>query len=318
MGVAPPHPVAQGGFIEFQQKMAGIKVRMNGEKFKEHYNQAQLFYNSLSETEKLHVTNAFAFELDHCDDPIVYERMCLRLCDIDYDLARAVAEKVGASIPDAPTRPNHGKTTTRLSQFDFPPEKPTIKSRRIAIIIADGFNKASFEVAHKAIKAASAVPFVIGPRRGKIYPEGAEDRKDDSGAVQADHHFEGLRSTMFDALYIPGGLQSSIILSASGRAIHYVREAFGHLKTIGAVGEGVDFLKNAVILPGVELAEDLNSSEVKVSYGVVTQRTFGKDDNTVGSMVMSTTKFLPSFAAEVAKHRCWEREAKGLHEKVAF
>jgi catalase len=39
-----------GAQISFEQKVVGIKKRLNAPKFKEHYNQAQLFINSLSRT----------------------------------------------------------------------------------------------------------------------------------------------------------------------------------------------------------------------------------------------------------------------------
>jgi catalase len=62
-------------YKEFRSSVVGVKDRVNSVKFEEYFNQAQLFYNSLSEVEKLHVQSAFAFELDHCDDPIVYKRV---------------------------------------------------------------------------------------------------------------------------------------------------------------------------------------------------------------------------------------------------
>ena len=57
--------------------------------------------------------------------------------------------------------------------------------------------------------------------------------------VFADHHFESQRSTLFDAIYIPSGEEHVKTLAKSGRVVHWVREAFGHLKPIAAVGEGV-------------------------------------------------------------------------------
>lgn len=68
-----------GAYTEYAEKIVGMKQRLNGEKFREHYSQAQLFYNSLAPYEKMHVEMALGFELDHCDDPIVYKRMSQRL-----------------------------------------------------------------------------------------------------------------------------------------------------------------------------------------------------------------------------------------------
>jgi catalase len=69
----------EGGYQEYAERIVGIKQRANAPKFKEHFSQAQLFYNSLAPYEKKHVENALAFELSHCDDPIVYKRMSQRL-----------------------------------------------------------------------------------------------------------------------------------------------------------------------------------------------------------------------------------------------
>lgn len=67
----PPKPVSEGGFQSYPEKMEGIKTRLKSKKFKEHINQAQLFYNSLKPYEQAHVQSALGFELDHCDDPVV-------------------------------------------------------------------------------------------------------------------------------------------------------------------------------------------------------------------------------------------------------
>lgn len=119
-------------------KVEGIKQRVRTAKFQEHFNQAQLFYNSLEPIEKKHLISAISFELDHCDDPVVYESYTKVLNNIDFDLAKQVATNVGGVIPEKPARVNHGKKSAPLSQMYYKPEKPTIASRRIAFLIADG------------------------------------------------------------------------------------------------------------------------------------------------------------------------------------
>ena len=214
-----------------------MKARIRGAKFQEHFNQAQLFYNSLTEYEKQHLVNAISFELSHCDDPVVYETYTKVLNNIDFELARQVAINVGGVVPEQPTRQNHGKSTRTLSQLYYAPKEPTIKSRRIAILVADGFDMAQVEGIRAAIKAGSATSWVIGPRRGWVYPEGAVVGSG-KGGVWADHHYEGQRSTLFDAFVVPGGAKSAQALAENGRTIHWIREAFGHCKAIGAIGEG--------------------------------------------------------------------------------
>ncbi|KAI0702432.1 catalase [Cytidiella melzeri] len=314
-------PVAHldGGYYDYPQKVQGIKQRARTAKFQEHYNQAQLFYNSLSEYEQAHLASAISFELSHCDDAAVYEGYTKLLNRIDFNLAKQVAINVGGIVPEAPDSKNHGKKSSPLSQLYYVPKQPTIKSRRIAILVADGFNMAQVEALRAAIKAGSATSWVIGPRRGWVYPDGAVVGSG-KGGVWADHHYEGQRSTLYDAFIIPGGAKSAQALAQNGRTIHWVREAFGHCKAIGAIGEGVAFLREAVMLPGIEYQTNLNSSNVVTSLGVVTVGQVDLTSIAADSVSISSSDkgFVSQFANEVSKHRCYEREIQGITKMVAY
>jgi len=310
----PPAKPSEGGYVDYPEKVAGIKTRLRSKKFQEHYNQAQLFYNSLSEVEQAHTAAALSFELDHCDDPVVYERMCERLTDIDLGLAQKVAEMVGAPIPQKASRPNHGKKTKGISNFDFMPETPTIATRRIAIIIADGYDPVAYNGIKAAVTAAGALPFTIAPRRSAIFAAG--ESKSNGKGVTPDHHLEGMRSTMFDSVFVPGGQESITTLQKNGRALHWVREAFGHLKAIGATGEAVSFVKDACALPGVEFSE---SGGVVDSYGVVTAKQTKPDSfKEVVSMAKGAKDFVEAYFFAISQHRNWQRELDGLSTMVAY
>lgn len=310
----PPATAAQGAYHEYPQKTVAMKQRLQSVKFSEHYNQAQLFYNSMSEVEKSHIINALGFELDHCDDPIVYERMVERLCDISLDLAVAVAEKAGAPTPTKAGRPNHGKTAKGLSQFDFTPEAqglaPTIASRMVAIIIADGFNLSEYEAVKAALSAAGAFCFTIGPKRQPVIPSSG------GKGVAPDHHFEGMRSTMFDSLYIPGGSHVSTLLK-QGRVVHWVREAFGHCKAIGATGEAVKLVQVACGIEGMTFS---SNADVVDSYGVVTASGLGAPESLKEGLKMlkGAKSFMDAYAFNISQHRNFKRELDGLTAMVAY
>jgi len=311
---APPAKAEEGGFVDYPEKIAGIKARTKSKKFREHKNQAELFYNSMSEPEKSHIASAFAFELDHCDDPIVYQRIVERITEIDLGLAQQVAEMVGADIPQEATRPKHNKTAKGLSQMDFAPATPTIATRMVAILIADGYDKVAYNAMKAALTAAGALPFTISPRRNKIFAEGED--KSGSGGVVADHHLEGQRSTMYDSVFIPGGAKSIETLSKTGRAVHWVREAFGHLKAIGATGEAVDFVRKAVELPGMEFS---TAGEVVESYGVVTASKVEPEGFVEAvKMVKGAGDFASAYAFAISQHRNFDRETAGLSTMVAY
>lgn len=123
---------------------------------------------------------------------------------------------------------------------------------------------------------------------------------------------------MFDALLIAPGAESAKTLQRNGRVIHWIREAFGHLKTIGAAGEAVEVVQRALPLPQVAIAQEAAVDAVD-SYGVVT---IGKVRPESLKEILTITKsgkdFLEAFAYNLSCHRCWERELEGLVEQVAF
>lgn len=261
------------------------------------------------------MTAALGFELDHCDDERVYNRLVERLCDISLDLAQAVAEKVGAPAPTKAGRANHGKKAKGLSQADFTPEAlglaPTIASRMVAIIIADGFNEAEYLAVKGALSAAGAFCFTIGPKRQPVMP--APGGK----GVAPDHHFEGMRSTLFDTIYIPGGSHVNTLMK-QGRVVHWIREAFGHCKAIGATGEAVKLVQTACGIEGMIFS---TNAEVVDCYGVVTAGGLGESPGGLKEglkMLKGAKNFLDTYAYNISQHRNFKRELDGLTTMAAY
>ncbi|RDL39746.1 Catalase [Venustampulla echinocandica] len=310
--VVPPGTISEGAYVDYPQKVVAMKQRLNSVKFSEHVNQAQLFWNSMAPHEKLHIIKALSFELSKCEDPIVYERLVERLAEISLELAQAVSDKVGAPKPEQESRPNHGKKSAALSQGHFAPEalgyQPTIASRMVAIIVGDGFNFAEYEAVKGALSAANAFCFTIGPRKSEIKSSGK--------SVKPDHHFESMRSTLFDSIYIPGGEHITTLIK-QGRVLHWIREAFGHCKTIGASGDGVKIVKAAIGIEGMRFSES-GDGEVVDCYGVVTSAGGKISVGNALKMAKGAKSFLDAYAYNISLHRNYQRELDGLTELVAY
>ncbi|KAJ6104315.1 hypothetical protein N7523_010635 [Penicillium sp. IBT 18751x] len=302
----PPAKPAQGGFTSYPEKQQGIKARLLSDKFAEHYNQAQVFYNSLSEIEKLHLAKAFSFELDHCDDPLVYKRMTERVAAVSLELAQTVAENVGGEKPSKALKPNNGATAKGLSQLEYMPEKPTIETRRISILIADGFDYASYTAMKEALSSLGAFVFTIGAQRAGVTSESGEK-------VIPDHFFNGMRSTLFDAVFVPGGKHVET-LAKNGVAKFWITESFAHLKPICGVNEAVAFISKQIALDEVEVAAQ--GTAVTESYGVVTG--YGDGNGLKVDNVGPDSKGLAEqFVWHISRHRNWARELDGLADQIA-
>lgn len=304
----PPATQAEGGFTSYPEKHQAVKSRDLSSKFKEHFNQAQLFYNSLSDIEKAHVAKAYSFELDHCDENIVYSRISDRLSVVDLDLAQTVAKNVGGkTVPTKPAKENKGLKAKGLSQLEYQPKTPTIATRRIAILLADGFDNAAYNGMKQTLQKQNAFVFTIGSQRKGVTAESGE-------VVIPDHHFPGMRSTLFDATFVPGGKHIAT-LSKNGIAKHWIAESFAHLKPVAGLNEAVPFIAKQIALDQVKVASGKGVAE---SYGVVTALGVSASEAvSVSKVEKDASGFAEKFIWEVSKHRNWQRELDGLVDEVA-
>jgi catalase len=103
---------------------------------------------------------------------------------------------------------------------------------------------------------------------------------------------------LYDAVVVPCGPDSGEKLSKDGYAMHFITEAYKHLKPVGAFGSGVDLLRQTGVAE--QLADD---TDVVVSNGVVST-TAAADD--------LTDEFAQAFAAALAQHRAWDRETDSV------
>ncbi|SEN96292.1 catalase [Mucilaginibacter gossypiicola] len=254
---------ANGGFVSYQQRIEARKIRARNKSFFDHFSQANLFFNSQSQPEKNHIIDALTFELGKVKTVAVRERMLGVLLQIDATLAKMVADGLGLQVPEGPVlnqnipadgdpadyAPVKGKNAVKISPALSMANtiKDTIKSRKIAILAAEGVKAQSLNAVKAALEAEGAVAEVIAPKLGLI-----------GDGVEADQSFLGAASVLFDAVYVAGGKG----LDAEANALHFLNEAFKHCKAI-AFEDGTEAI----------LAATGFSQKVKDDPGVIT----GKD-----------------------------------------
>lgn len=297
-----------GGFTSYAERIDAQKIRARSASFFDHFSQATLFFNSQSEPEKDHIIRALRFELGKLETPAIRERMLVLLALVDKGLANSVAEGLGLSVTaklDTPLNksvPADGdprkfqpkrvaqaiESSPALSMVDNPNfPKDTIKTRKIAVLLADGFDDAAVAEMKKALLTAGAAPKTVAPRLGVV--TGANGEK-----LKVDFSFLTGSSVLFDAVYIPGGDASVEDLKKQDEASEFVNEAFKHCKAIAASGFGVGFLAKSL---GGKFGETNTTGKlIAANEGVVTSR---------GPV---TANFTTEFIQAIAQHRHWERE----------
>jgi catalase len=263
---------SDGGFESYQERVEGTKIRVRSESFADHFSQAALFYNSMSQPEKDHIAAAYQFELGKVTKPEIRARVVNEiLANFDAGLAATVAEGLGLPAPKKGTAKLSGpKESPALSLLNR--EKPGIKTRKIALLAAPGSDGGAIRKLQQALQGEGAAPMLIAPTLAAI------------DGLAPDATIAGLPSIMFDAVIVVGGDAGAKALAQSGDARHFVLEAFKHLKAIAALGAGRD------VLAAAHLPDHAD--------GVVTG-----DDKQVADV-------LTAFIKAAEQHRVWSRAAQ--------
>ena len=204
--------------------------------------------------------------------------------NVDAGLAAAVADGLGIEVPEAQeavaprnNRPEVKKSPA-LSLFARPGDG-SIRTRRVAILVADGVDGGVARAIHAALLAEGAVPRFVGPRLGTVRGGNGQD-------LEVEITMETAPSVLFDALAIPEGAGGAQVLAALGHAVEFVKDTYRHCKPILAVGAGTQLLEAAKLPP--ELPD-------------------GKPDP--GLLAADAAEaVMPQFIAAIAKHRHFERQ----------
>jgi len=286
-----PRMVEDGAFATHPARVDGVMRRVRSASFADHFSQATMFWNSMSEVEKQHIIDAFSFELAKVNRTEIRERVVsAMLTHIDLGLARAVSANLGLAEPaPAPNGKPAAKTTRGksngtsngaasltsplLSQLN--PNTGVIgdvTGRKVAILVADGSSADDVETIAGALQDAGAQALVVSAKLGEVEGEG--------GTIAVDHRFVTMPAVVFDAVYLPGGADAATTLAASSDARNFVAEAFAHAKAIASSDDGALVLREAGI---------------------------PQSDADEGVVIGGAEAIVPDFIDAIGRHRAWGR-----------
>ena len=226
---------AQGGFVSYPEPVSGNKIRGRSPSFADHFSQATLFFQSMSEPEKAHIISALQFELGKVKTQHVKTRMLTLLANVDHRLVTEVSAALGLPVPAG--KPNTAiGTSPALSQANT---VTSARSRKVAIIAADGVDALDVTGLRSSLTAAGVSSDVIAPHEGKITTSGG-------GSIDVDASILTVSSVLYDAVYLPGGAKSVATLRPNGDVLHFIEETFKHYKTIASAGAGAQLVTAAL------------------------------------------------------------------------
>ncbi|MCG7333232.1 catalase [Salinicoccus roseus] len=214
-----PEPLApeKGGYEHYSEKVEGRKVRARSESFKDHFSQAKLFLNSMSETERQHIYDALSFELGKCDMEIRENAIHKLLNKIDRDMTEYVADRVGVEAPSEVEESTYSKRSPALSMENT---EFSLETRTVGVMITpDVAEQTLKETKSKLEEQGLQVTFISD----KIYK---------IGDITLDETFDTVHCVLFDSMILLKGEEKP-----PAPVIENLEIAYKHKK---AIGYGID------------------------------------------------------------------------------
>ncbi len=128
--------------------------------------------------------------------------------------------------------------------------KPTLNGKKVAILIADGFEQVEMTEPRKALQDAGAVTQIVSPNDRKVKGWNHDKEGD---AFDVDIKIEDAEADDFDALLLPGGVMNPDTLRTIPEAVEFVRHFFEEGKPVAAICHGPQLLIEAGVVKGRKL-----------------------------------------------------------------
>ncbi len=214
-----PEPLSpeKGGYEHYQEKVEGRKVRARSESFKDHFSQAKLFLNSLSEHERKHLYDALCFELGKCDMEIRNLVVKEMLNKIDRDMTEFVADSVGADLPAENEESTYEKSSPALSMMNT---NFRLATRTVGVIVTPDVTEDTLKDTSSKLEEKGMQVKFISDKIHKI------------GNTTLDETFDTVHSVLFDSMIVITG-ESEL----PAPAIEQLEIAYKHKKAIGFGGQ---------------------------------------------------------------------------------
>ncbi|WP_100332982.1 catalase [Bacillus alkalisoli] len=262
-----PASEAEGGYTHYQEKVDGYKVRKRSESFKDHFSQATLFWNSMSEVEKEHIIKAFSFELGKVKSKDVQQQVVDMFGNVSIEMATAFAKAIGANPPQG-KESSVTKSSPTLSQLNTKKKPDT---RKVAVLIGSDFYGTEVNEVLESLKNAGIKPEIVSEKLGVLKGE-------DGTELEADHTFLTADSVLFDAVYAVSSNKEKKELDK--QVSYFVQEAFSHYKPIGLSKDTKELLhvENIQKCPGVvPYNEDTNDFATKFIQAIADHRHWDRE-----------------------------------------
>jgi protease I len=166
--------------------------------------------------------------------------------------------------------------------MEDPMDNKSLTGKRVAILVADGFEQVEMTEPRRALEEAGARTSLVSPAQGRVQGWNHFDKGD---PFPVDVTLDGASAADFDALLLPGGVANPDQLRMLPKAVAFVREFFAAGKPVAAICHApwtlieADVVRGRTVTSWPSLRTDLVNAgatwvdqEVSTDNGLVTSR----------------------------------------------
>ena len=122
-----------------------------------------------------------------------------------------------------------------------------LTGKKVAILVADGFEQSEFEGPKQALEDAGATTYVISPQEDQVTGWDG-DANDFGDSFEVDLPIDEARAEDYDALLLPGGVKNPDTLRTIPEAVAFARAFFEAGKPVAAICHGPQLLIEADVV----------------------------------------------------------------------
>src|SRR6185503_682769 len=158
----------------------------------------------------------------------------------------------------------------------------SLKGKKVAILVADGFEQVELTEPQKALEAAGAKTEIVSPAENQVQGWNRDDKAD---LFTVDMPLKRARSDDYDALLLPGGVRNPDQLRMLTRAVEFIDGFFATGKPVAAICHAPWTLIDSEVVKGrkitswpslrkdlINAGADWVDREVVVDSGLITSR----------------------------------------------
>jgi len=179
----------------------------------------------------------------------------------------------------------------------------TLHGKKVAILVAEGFEQVEMTAPRNALKAAGATTEIISPENNEVK---GWNHHDEGDSFKVDVKLDEADVENYDALLLPGGVMNPDALRKLPDAVEFVRAFFEEGKPVAAICHGPQVLIEADVVRGRTL-----TSYPSIKTDLVNAGAHWVDEKVVADQGLVTSRSpddLPYFNEKMV-----EEFAEGIH-----